>query len=809
MARLARLSLLILFLALAAPAANAQSRTDGDPLPEGARFRFGSIRFRHPGGIRSSALSADGKLLATTSGRSVIVWELQAGQLLRRFAAPDGSAFSSPGISFSPDGKRLGYTHGYTFACVWDLATGKELLRLDGKVQHPRAVAHFTPGGKEFITSDNEHIRFWDLATGKEARSVKGTSAHLLSPNAAIFVQVDEKALTRLGDPRTGKVLHELQVPAADNGGENGLEFTPDSKWLAIVHMNKAVELRDTATWELRASFPLPALAFRKDGRYPDDYRVGLTRDAKQVFLGMSKGTLHRWDVASGKELVPFQMPGGRFGGIHHLPESNTLVTTAADGMIRRWDLKSGEELSPPDGYVGRTQSAFSADGRLVAIGDERGRVDLWDANTGKRHKTLRSRGSAVRQVSFGPGEVLAIADTEAIRLLRLTSANKPETFAEKLKLKLEAITLLFSPDGSYFAANRAVSGFRLWERPTGMLVWRANPLQCPVFSSDGLLLATGSANASIFVLDAATGTVRSELSVRHEPAALAFAPDGKVLAAALGDKIVLLNLANGRELQRFTAVDAIPQRFGFGMDANPHRVRALAFSPDGRLLLSGGSDTGVRVWELATGKEVLRRDGHEGGIDQVAFAPNGRTAFSSADDSLAYIWELRPNGVTKKPLETVWEELAGEPETAYRAVWALVNNPRAAADLVRKNIAPVAPVPKERLASLIADLNSESFKTRATAAKTLAGLGNRAKAALESALKNPPSVEVRQRLKNLLDSLEREPAPPELRHLRAVHALELAGTAEAMAVLRIWAGGAVGARLTEDSRASLKRLKK
>src|SRR5688572_29223310 len=83
------------------PALNAHS------FPDGARFRFGSLHLRHPGGIRNSALSPDGKLLATASGRSVMIWDLQTGQGVRRFATPAGPSYSSPRITFSADGALL------------------------------------------------------------------------------------------------------------------------------------------------------------------------------------------------------------------------------------------------------------------------------------------------------------------------------------------------------------------------------------------------------------------------------------------------------------------------------------------------------------------------------------------------------------------------------------------------------------------------------------------------------------------------------------------------------------------------------
>jgi hypothetical protein len=271
---------------------------------------------------------------------------------------------------------------------------------------------------------------------------------------------------------------------------------------------------------------------------------------------------------------------------------------------------------------------------------------------------------------------------------------------------------------------------------------------------------------------------------------ALAFSPDGRRLAVALRDgNISLCEAATGVEERQFLG-----------------SVLALAFSPDSKWLLTGGSDDTVRVWEAATGVEVLRRNGHEGGVLYVAFGGGGRTALSSGRDGQAYLWDLRPAPGPNVPLAELWANLAGDAPKAYRAVWALSERD-GAASLFREKIAPVPPVEPARVKKWIADLNSAQFKVRAEAARALAGLDELAAPAMEAALKKKPALEVEQRLRKLLAALKRVPTPEELRRRRAVQALELAGTPEARSVLREWAGGAPGARLTEDARSALARL--
>jgi hypothetical protein len=214
----------------------------------------------------------------------------------------------------------------------------------------------------------------------------------------------------------------------------------------------------------------------------------------------------------------------------------------------------------------------------------------------------------------------------------------------------------------------------------------------------------------------------------------------------------------------------------------------------------------------VATATKVFSLKGHRELVSQMEFGPDGRTILTASGDMTALLWSLHasPELSRKRPLETLWTDLAGEPATAYSALWEFTDDPKAASRFLRKKIAPVKiDADERRVRALLGDLENDDFFKREAATRALAALGVAMEGRLCRTLADAESAEVQRRIRSLLDNLKREPTAEDYRLRRAVQVLELCGTADALDMLRACAGGVAGAPLTEQAKAALHRLAK
>jgi hypothetical protein len=280
----------------------------------------------------------------------------------------------------------------------------------------------------------------------------------------------------------------------------------------------------------------------------------------------------------------------------------------------------------------------------------------------------------------------------------------------------------------------------------------------------------------------------------------MAFSPDGRTLVLGGNGALRIWDVRRKRERLRLDP--ALP---GLG----------VAFSPDGRLLAVGGYGV-FGLFNAATGEQLYRAQDARAQVSCLTFSPDGKSLITAGGDTTALVWDVgqlleqgrRQAAGSPGQLEKLWAELAGVDATrADEASWSLADAAKVSVPFLAARLKPIPAVDAAKIEQLVKDLNHARYAVREKSVRELEALRDVAEPALRQALKGA-SLEVRRRVEGLLAKLGDEGAPPErLRELRAVEALERAGTPGAAAVLRRLAGGAPGARLTREARASLERL--
>jgi WD40 repeat protein len=380
---------------------------------------------------------------------------------------------------------------------------------------------------------------------------------------------------------------------------------------------------------------------------------VAFSSDGRAVLSGSRDKTLKLWEAATGRLMRTFEGNSEAVTSVAFSPDGRSVLSGSEgwkreEKTLRLWDAATGRLVRVFEGASGGVGSvAFSPDGRSVAsggLGAGRATLKLWDAATGRLVHNFGGYSEAVMSVAFSPdgGAVIAggsaFAGAAAIGLWNAATGQRVRPFN---KHSNDVRSVAFSPDG-----RSAVSGswgpIELWDVATGRLVRtfekHSGPVGSIAFSADGRHV-TSADGQLVKLWNPANGRlVRAfgeDPAFGENPTSVAFSPDGRsVLSGSMGGKLRLWEVATGRLLQTF--------------EGYLEPTQSVALSPDGGSVIWGGPRTTSKLWDAANGRPLRTFEGHSQAVLSVAFSPDGRRVISGGWDNAINLWDAATGGLVR-----------------------------------------------------------------------------------------------------------------------------------------------------------------
>ncbi|MFE3858607.1 hypothetical protein ACFXPN_46690 [Streptomyces griseorubiginosus] len=506
----------------------------------------------------------------------------------RQLAAQSGALLSS-----DPDLAALLAVHAYRTSATREAtaalyaAAALPLRKQLTTGTAPVDAAALNSNGRTLATHSRDgRIQIWELPEGRVRHTMAAPGdgeIAAFSPDGRILAVATTTAIS-LWDATDGRELATLRTP---DGAVRGMAFSPDGRSLAAAS-TRAVRVWDVAGGRTRHTLT----------DHPDPKAVTFGPDGHTVAAADRNGLVRVWDASTGRTR---SVHDSRIKGtaVAFSADGRTYAAVRTDGVVELRQVRNGTVRRTLRGGSASSygQVVFAPDGRTLAVPGAGDTVLLWDTATGTPLTTVTAgyHGRGILSVALDANERTLVTSSNldpVVRIHSLSAVHPRATLPARAATSIA--DLAFSPD------SRTLSTFG--QGPHG---------QGPVQLWDA---RTGRHQAAL-TLDSA-GALRSEAPpvVLSRPAATAFDPTGRAVAARLG--------RNGRIEVRDVATGHLRHSRAVGRGT----ADTLHFSPDGTQLALVGADGSLRIWHLSTGALHTLRTRHDQPIRTVAFAPDGRT---------------------------------------------------------------------------------------------------------------------------------------------------------------------------------------
>ncbi len=540
--------------------------------------------------ISNLVYSQDGQHIAAINrDNKIYIFCSHTGKLVRETVI--GTPYDVYPVSFSPDlsllagknsdpentGRNIG--DGDSIA-IWQVETGEQIANIK---EHPDRVRRFcfSPCGR-FLAAGNWHgtIHLWDIAREQLETTYSeygGSEVHpYFLPEGELITATVSECKVQIWNVEKEEKLGEF----AHRANSGLVCFSDSGTQMALASPSEIKIWRKGDNSDTHIVSTL-------HGHIPTMDTLVFSEDEKMLAAGFWRDNILLWDIASRQSYRPDgeKLPGTSHN-VYRTPNGKLISINKYEDNLNVWEVGKSEpiaELIGPKEGLSRAK-AYASTGNRIASVDNDDNIHIWE-----RLPILNDM-------------------TESEKWKMLTTIINDEEFTYQLRFSHTG--LIFSPDGKRLASISRSHEWKasLWDVDTGKQI-----VKLPLIS------------------------LQRRGPYRDYDTGIAFSPDGNIIAGGMWNEIVLWDATEGK------TITTIPQSEEY------QRPITLCFSPRGKYLASGAwwrpdlQKVSICLWEVATGKNIATFWGHTTDVQCFAFSQDGTLLVSGGHDGAIYLWDLTP----------------------------------------------------------------------------------------------------------------------------------------------------------------------